>query len=343
MLPFLRFLPILKQRAWGGRRLGLLGKSLPLGARIGESWELADLPASIPDGVSRIAAGPYVGRTLAELRLEHNDALLGMTIPTADGAFPLLVKFLDAEDDLSVQLHPDLAYARAHTEAHLKCEAWIVLAAEPGARVYRGIKRDVTRDAFFAAVRDGRALDLIHSMEVHVGDCIYLPSGICHALGKGILAAEIQTASDTTFRIFDWNRNDPTRALHLVEAAECLRVGDDQEDRGIAGVVTSATALTLEAGGFRTERLCRSPHFMIERMIALRETSLPLTPSGIPEVWIVTAGSLAIAGDGFPTLDAALGDTLLRPASVAPGNARFAAGTTILRATPANALDRALA
>ncbi|MSR40773.1 MAG: hypothetical protein EXS10_02595 [Phycisphaerales bacterium] len=343
MLPFLRLLPILKTRAWGGRQLAALGKALPPNSCIGESWELADLPESIPDGVSRIAAGPYVGRTIKELRASHNDALMGMAIPTNEGAFPLLVKFLDAADDLSVQLHPDAAYARAHPHAYLKCEAWIVLSAAVGARIYRGIKRDITREQFFAAVQRGDALDLLASFEVHAGDCIYLPSGICHALGRGILAAEIQTPSDTTFRIFDWNRNDPNRALHLTEAAECLRVGDQQEDRGIPAIVTDATALTIEAGGFRTQRLCRSPHFTIERMTALRETSIPITPSGIPEVWIVTAGALAIAGDGFPTVEASRGDTLLRPASAAPGIARCSAGTTILRTTPANALDRALA
>ncbi len=343
VLPFLRLLPILKTRAWGGRGLATLGKALPPNEKIGESWELADLPTSIPDGISRVAAGPYLGRTLAELRTSHGDALLGMAIPTKDGAFPLLVKFLDAHEDLSVQLHPDAAYARAHPQAQLKSEAWIVLEAQPGARVYRGLKHAVTREQFFAAVRGGTALEHLESREVHEGDCIYLPSGICHALGKGILAAEIQTPSDTTFRIFDWNRNDPARALHLTEASECLRVGAEQEDHGIPGFVTSATALTLEAGGFRTQRLCRSPFFTIERVTALRETTLPITPSGIPEVWIVLAGALAITGDGFPTLDAAVGDTMLRPASAAPGIARFATGTTILRATPANALDRALA
>ncbi len=343
MLPFLRLLPILKTRAWGGRRLASLGKALPPNEKIGESWELADLPASISDGISRVSAGPYLGRTLKEMRTSHAEALLGMAIPANDGAFPLLVKFLDAHEDLSVQLHPSAAYAKSHPSAHLKSEAWIVIDAQPGARVYRGLKPSVTREQFFAAVEQGNALDCIESREVHAGDCIYLPSGICHALGKGILAAEVQTPSDTTFRIYDWNRNDPARQLHLTEAAECLRVGDDQEDRGIPGFVTPSTALTLEAGGFRTQRLCKSPFFTIERMTALRETSMPISPSGIPEVWIVLAGSLAISGDGFPTLDAAVGDTVLRPASAAVGLARFATGTTILRATPANALDRALA
>jgi len=340
MLPPLAFHPITKPRAWGASRLASLGKPVLVGARIGESWELADLPDSISDGQSVIAGGRFDGVRLRDIRLAHRDELLGITMPAPDGAFPLLVKYLDAAENLSIQVHPDAAFVRAHPDAHLKTEAWVVLHAEPGARVYRGFRAAATRADFERALTLGTVVDLLEPYEVRRGDCVYLPSGTCHALGAGILAAEIQTPSDTTFRVWDWNRNDPARKLHLDEARACLRFGAEQYD-GIPGIVRAETAPTIEANGFVTRRLARSAFFRIEWVEATRDSTLPVEPSGIAEIWMTLAGS-ACWRTASGELSAPVGRTVLRPAAIEPGEVAFEAGTVILRTTCASPLDRAL-
>jgi mannose-6-phosphate isomerase len=148
MLPPLAFHPVLKERAWGSARFCAFGKPLSSGARIGESWEIADLPDSIPGGQSIVAGGRFDGMTLRELISAQRDGVLGVTTPGPDGAFPLLVKYLDAAENLSVQVHPSAAYARAHPDARVKTEAWVVVEAEPGARLYRGFRPSVGRGRF---------------------------------------------------------------------------------------------------------------------------------------------------------------------------------------------------
>jgi mannose-6-phosphate isomerase len=341
MLPPLAFHPILKPRAWGSTRLSALGKPVSCGARIGESWELADLPDSIPDGQSVIAGGRFSGIRLRDLRLSHHDELLGVTTPAPDGGFPLLVKYLDAAENLSVQVHPDAAFVRANPSAHLKTEAWVVLDAAPGSTLFRGFRASVTRADFEAALAAGTVVELLEPIEVHRGDCVYLPSGTCHALGAGIVVAEIQTPSDTTFRVWDWNRNDPGRPLHLDEARACLRFGAAQSD-GIAGLVRGDDAPSFEAHGFVTRRLARTPFFRIEWVEATRASSLTIEPSGVAEIWMTLAGA-ARWRTASGELVAALGTTVLRPASVEPGEVALDAGTVILRTTCGGPLDSAIA
>lgn len=341
MLPPLRFHAIVKARAWGGTRLSSYGKPAIPDAKVGESWEVADLPDTISDGQSRIASGPFAGLSLRELRSAHARDLLGTADPAPDGAFPLLVKFLDAAENLSVQVHPDASYVRAHPGAHLKTEAWIVLEAAPGARVYRGIRESTDADAFFAAVAEGRALDHLESFEVSRGDCIYLPSGTCHALGAGILAAEVQTPSDTTFRVWDWDRNDPARPLHLAEARACMKFGSAQRD-GVRGLVRGKDARTIEAGGITTRRLCRSAFFTVEWLETRTGAVIPLAPTGVPEIWITAGGSArwTSARDAFL---ASAGSTVLRPAACEEGAVLLSANTVVIRATCASILDRTIA
>jgi mannose-6-phosphate isomerase len=340
LLPPLRFTPIPKARPWGASRLAALGKGGVGGATIGESWEVADLPDAISDGQSTVDGGPLAGMTLRALREANRRALLGIATPAPDGAFPLLVKYLDAADNLSLQVHPDAAYAAKHPDAHLKTEAWIIVACEPGARVYRGIRLGTTHDEFAAALAAGRALEHIESYPVAPGDCIYLPSGVCHALGAGILAAEVQTPSDTTFRVWDWDRHDPKRPLHLEQAWQCLKFGRAQDD-GTPGFTPCASALSHEAAGIVTRRLCRSRFFSIELLDATRDARIPVAETGIPEVWMTLGGACRWTTSSG-ALDAPAGATVLRPAHVEPGEVTIAAGSRVLRTTCASHLDRAM-
>jgi mannose-6-phosphate isomerase len=348
MLPPLRFTTLYKARAWGPSPsvslLRELGKSgLPgerIGESIGEAWEIADLPTTIEGGQSTVLGGPFDGRTLRELRELHRDELLGVATPAPDGGFPLLIKFLDAAENLSVQVHPDAAYVRAHRNAHLKTEAWIVLAAQPGARVYRGLRASTTPAEFRAAVEHGRALEHLESFIVARGDCVYLPSGTCHALGAGILAAEVQTPSDTTFRVWDWDRHDPKRPLHLDEAFSCMKFGAAQSD-GRPGFVRFDSIEPLVAGGLATRRLCASDFFRIEWIDARSPSEIPIDATGVPEVWMTLAGR-ARWRTSSGVINALTGTTILRPAHVEPGEVLLDENSSILRCFCASPLDRAL-
>jgi len=222
------FRPILKEKVWGARNLAGLGKELPPGGKYGESWELADLSGTAKSGGgggsarSVIANGTMAGRTLQEAMAAWGGDLLGSLKPSASGGFPLLIKFLDAGENLSVQVHPSPEYAAAHTDASLKTESWYILNAVPDAVIYKGVRPGVNREALGSAVATGGLVDLLQEVPVQAGDCHDLPSGTVHALGAGITVAEIQTPSDTTFRLYDWIDlyDRPVRELHVEPALE---------------------------------------------------------------------------------------------------------------------------
>ena len=212
----LKFNPILKERIWGGRRLTeLFGKALPPGVRIGESWELADLP----NDKSIIANGELAGMTIGGVANRYPGEIMGNE--RFIGPFPLLVKFLDAEDVLSVQVHPDEETCRRMGRGEPKTECWYIVAAEPGAVIYKGLKKGVNRTELEAAIASGTVADTLMNVEVAAGQCHMLPAGTPHAIGAGLVVAEIQTPSDTTYRVFDWGRVDEAgrpRQLHIAEA-----------------------------------------------------------------------------------------------------------------------------
>jgi len=217
----LRFEPILKRYLWGGRRLHTeLAKPLGEGDDYAESWEVCDRGADR----SLVAAGPLAGRTLGELVAERGAELLGRHAPQP--RFPLLFKFLDAQKTLSVQVHPDdHRAARLSTPDLGKTEAWVILAAEPGSLIYAGLKRGFDRPALERELACGVCELCLHCFEPRPGDCVFLPAGVVHAIGAGLLVAEIQQASDTTYRLFDWNRvgaDGKPRDLHLDEALEAI-------------------------------------------------------------------------------------------------------------------------
>ena len=213
----LRFEPIFRRYVWGGRRLAtMLGKSIGPDESCAESWEIVDRGAD----QSVVTAGLFAGRSLGTLVREHGEALFGRH--AGHHSFPLLLKFLDAHQSLSVQVHPNDQLASRIDPPDLgKTEAWVVLSAEPGSVIYAGLKHGVDRTRLAAAIENGTCEECLHSFEPQVGDCVFLPAGAVHALGAGLVIAEIQQASDTTYRLFDWNRvgaDGKPRPLHVDEA-----------------------------------------------------------------------------------------------------------------------------
>lgn len=228
---------MLLEKVWGGSRLARFGKGVAAGAKIGESWEVADLGATSASGagggaaISVIANGPLAGKTLRDAIKLWGPRLIGTARLAnggrgkGDGSFPLLVKFLDASENLSVQVHPSPGYLAAHPGegAHLKTECWYILAAEPGSVIYKGVKGGVTRASFEKHLRTGDGSPVVGDLvavRAVPGECHNLPSGTVHALGAGVLVAEVQTPSDTTFRIYDWGRTG--RELHTKQALQCI-------------------------------------------------------------------------------------------------------------------------
>ena len=222
----LTFLPHYHTRVWGGRRLEtVLGRSLPDERPYGESWELSDRP----DCQSRVATGPLAGTTLGELWLRHRTDIFGAAFADHAGPrFPLLIKVLDCADDLSIQVHPPAAVA-PDLGGEPKSEMWHFVGVQPGATLYAGLRRGVTASGFAAALESGTVADCVHALEPAVGDSLMVPSGRLHALGGGLLVFEIQQNSDTTYRVFDWNRvglDGLPRELHIAESLRCIDYSD---------------------------------------------------------------------------------------------------------------------
>jgi mannose-6-phosphate isomerase len=217
------FEPIFMERVWGGRHLeSLYGKRLPSAALIGESWEIVDRP----EAQSVVHEGPLRGKTLHELWCKHRAEIFGR-VP-ASPRFPILCKLLDAQENLSLQVHPPRATAQK-LGGESKTEIWYVVNAAPKARLYAGVKRGTGRENFTKALEQGRVEKHLHTIEIKAGDAIFLPSGRMHALGAGSVLVEIQENSDTTYRIYDWDRTKKGRAarqMHIAEAMQCIDFND---------------------------------------------------------------------------------------------------------------------
>ncbi|MFW6169501.1 MAG: type I phosphomannose isomerase catalytic subunit [Planctomycetota bacterium] len=300
----LRFKPILRRYLWGGRRLEtVLGKPLPPGNDYAESWELVDHGAD----QSVVRSGPLGGATLHELVCRHGPALLGRHAPQPQ--FPLLFKFLDAQKYLSVQVHPnDEQAACLSPPDHGKTEAWVVLHAEPGSRIYAGLKPGVDRTTLRDAIAAGTAEQCLHGVQPSVGDCLLIPAGTVHALGAGLVIAEIQQSSDTTYRLYDWNRVGPDGQPRRLHVEEALAVIDFE-----AGPVSPRSAESASAG--HVQRLVTCDKFVVDR----RQLDAPHSIAGDQRCHLLVPlqGSLNVERDAAP---AALrpGQTSLVPAAAGP-------------------------
>ena len=262
----LRTEPFLSERVWGGTRLAGYGKKIPETGHIGESWEIS----GHRDGLSRVAAGPLAGKTIPELVKEFGAALVGTAVDL-DRPFPLLVKLIDAANQLSVQVHPSDEYCAARGLADPgKPEAWLILEAEKDSRIWRGLVEGTTRDKFEKLLAAGKLADCLHSFEVKAGDCVNLPAGTVHAIGGGIVLAEVQQTSDLTYRAFDWNRlglDGKPRQLHVEEALATI----DWATLGGATLGDKVTPEKTDCPGGRCLKLVSNDKFEME----LRELSAP--------------------------------------------------------------------
>ncbi|KPJ51947.1 MAG: hypothetical protein AMS16_07100 [Planctomycetes bacterium DG_58] len=255
----IHFREVFKEKVWGGRKLEtLLGKALPPEVPIGESWEVSDHP----HGESRVDEGPLAGKSLHELVQTDEAALVGRGgALEVGGRFPLLYKFIDAADYLSVQVHPDDDYAREHESGDPgKTEAWYVIDADEGAKIARGVRAGTTRETFARAVEEDTVEQLLTFVPVKRGDVMSLPAGTVHALAPGVLVAEIQQNSDTTYRIYDWGRvglDGKPRELHVEKALDCINFDEQTEPL--------VTPEVLEEEHPRHERLVANDRFTFDR------------------------------------------------------------------------------
>ena len=309
----LKFEPIFKQRIWGGRKLQeIFGKDLPPFEKIGESWELADLP----EDKSVIANGELAGRTLASAIEEFPEEIMGND--GFSGAFGLLIKFLDCQDVLSVQVHPDPQTCRRMGVGTPKTECWYVISAEPGSVIYKGLKKGVTRERFAKAIEQGNVVDLLSKVAVREGECHFLPAGTAHAIGPGLLIAEIQTPSDTTYRVFDWNRVDDAgkpRQLHIEQALESIHFDLTGDNLPIT----------------RIGRLLECEYFTIDKGHQSYNCEVLLSPGRVKTL-VILSGSGTILKTGADPVEFRAGDCLLIPA-IYEGAVRFSDDTQYLKVT----------
>ncbi len=303
-----RFLP----KPWGGRRMETtLGYALPGEAPIGEAWLVHDRAGAS----SEIMGGPLDGTHVADLR--------------GDAPFPLLLKILDAGAPLSVQVHPAPRAAQA-LGGEAKTECWFVLDALPGARVYRGLRDGCDRARLETALRRGDVESCLHAVEVAAGDTIFVPAGTVHTIGAGILLAEVQQNSDTTFRLHDWGRVNTAgeaRELHVASALDSIDFGPRGEDKIPAQLIE-------DEGSVRRLLLVQSPFFSAESVTAMGTFTLEIPPS-VDGTWRIVhvlagAGELRLFERGTAPLRFRPGDTLLLPAR--HDAYEVALGATVLRA-----------
>lgn len=323
------FLPRLKERVWGGSFLRGRAPEAPSGP-IGESWEICDREGDVsrtPDGVA-----------LDELALRRGDDLMGAARdPRRPELFPLLLKLIDASEDLSVQVHPDDEAAAPYGDSG-KTEAWYVLDAAPGARVFRGLAPGAGRRELEEALAAGTVAGLLHAVPVARGDVVFVPAGTIHALGAGVRVVEFQQNSDLTFRVFDWNRlglDGKARTLHVAEALAVARFDDAGPDLA-APLAESGTAATTS--GFGGARGCRARRFVRHEALTLDaldafERPVALDTEGARfHLLTVVAGEATIVARGGCVRRGPL-DSALVPAAAGRYELRAAPGSTILLAS----------
>ncbi|MBI4979796.1 MAG: class I mannose-6-phosphate isomerase [Spirochaetes bacterium] len=308
--PF-KFKPIFKEKIWGGNVLAReFHKPVSPDIKIGESWEVS----AVPKDESIVANGDLAGKSLEDLIVEYKDLIVGERVFSLHRyEFPLLVKFLDAADKLSVQVHPDNAYAKKYHNSFGKTEIWFILAAKKGAHLIVGLGDGIQKKDLSAAIKEKRITDVLKYIPVKAGDVIYLPAGRVHAILEGIVLAEIQQTSDLTFRLYDWDRVDDDgkpRTLHIDESLAVINF-DDHE------------AVKLEKN-FTAEKGCKTAPVITGDFFSIEEIHLSGTRPLYRRSTVIKESFeiiIAVNGEGSVLYDKGeetfvKGESLLLPASM---------------------------
>ncbi len=299
------FFPQFVEKIWGGRKIqDFLGKELPDRAEYGESWEISE----VEDKVSVVKNGSLKNKSLTELIGTYKEDLLGSKVISKYGdKFPLLIKFLDAQKDLSIQVHPNDALAKSKGQEYGKSEMWYILQAEKNATLFKGFKPGVDKNSFLESAKNSNTTDLLNSVDVNVDDVFYIPAGTVHNIGKGILLAEIQQSSDATYRIFDFERkgtDGQKRDLHLEPASEALNFNAlDQAKKNFERKINQKTVLI------------ESKHFITSRFTINGQYKIEYPEKDSFRIFICVHGKGTLSGN-FESIDLKIGDTLLIPASI---------------------------
>ncbi|GIP43102.1 mannose-6-phosphate isomerase [Paenibacillus sp. J45TS6] len=313
----LQFQPEFKERVWGGRALEQFGLTIPDG-HIGEGWMIADHP----NGTTKVLNGELAGLGLDEIRETYGRDWLGNKgVSEQGGRFPLLIKLLDCNDDLSIQVHPTDDYAGLPKGELGKTEMWYVLDAKPDAKIIYGLKENVTHDQLRDALENGTVMDTLQEVPVEAGDSFFIPAGTVHALCAGVLVAEIQQNSDTTYRIFDYNRpglDGKPRELHIEDSLNVTVFKN-----------TGATSMkTNQAVPGEWLTLASCPYFVVEKGIVTSSWNLSTNEDSFT-ILVVCEGSGQLIWNDTEELDLKAGQCYLLPSSL--GSYKLEGNTTVLR------------
>lgn len=298
----IKLLPAFKDYLWGGTKLKTdFGKKSDLDI-VAESWELS----THKDGQSVVADGPDAGLTLSEYIDKHGEGILGSNSQKFD-YFPILIKLIDAKDNLSIQVHPSDDYALKNEGEYGKTEMWYVLDANEGASLYYGFKSEITKDEFEERINNNTLLDVLNKVEVHKGDMFFIESGTVHAIGKGIVICEIQQNSNTTYRVYDYDRRDANgnpRELHVKKAIDVSNLAPAAQNR--------SASETVEHEGFSVTRLAECKYFTVDKVEVDSKADLTVSTDSFKSI-VVTDGNgvLTFAGE---SMDINKGDSIFIPA-----------------------------
>lgn len=329
MLYPLKFIPVYKNYIWGGRNLEILGRKLPEG-KIAESWEVS----CHPDGESIISNGSEKGKSLTSLINEYGYEAIGRSVKVGSNSywkpgdsFPLLVKLIDANDKLSVQVHPDDIYAQSNEEDKSgKNEMWYIMYAEPGAKLVYGLKPGTTKDMFEQAVKNDCIEEYLNYTEVKAGDSLYIPAGLIHAIGQGIILAEVQQNSNNTYRVYDYNRVDNKglkRPLHIEKALDVINF-DEALNVDATDFTTDAIATTNDSIEDTENTVCKdrpdvrlvsSEHFVID-LIKVTDKIIDVADGSRFFIYIIIDGIGTINYSNNTSVDIKAGETVFIPASM---------------------------
>ena len=302
MLYPLKFTPLLKSIIWGGNKISKYKQIQPELAGIGESWEIS----GVPNNVSVVANGELKGKPLSELITSYKERLLGTKVYQQFGeTFPLLIKFIDAEQDLSVQVHPNDEIAKKRHNSFGKTEMWYIVKAEENAYLYAGLSKEMLPQQFTQSVEDDSFINYLRKYSVQQGDTFFIPAGCVHAIGSGCFILEIQQTSDVTYRIYDYNRKDKdgnSRELHVEEAKDVI---DYQ---------SSSEAKVNYPKGKEIENLVKSDCFVTNLIEGKQGEVIHLTHDDVFVVYICVEGNVKLTDNKGNTVDIKQGETVLIPA-----------------------------